>query len=409
MILLRYNEENSVILRGANMGQKKKRVLLEILAASSKLGLTSFGGPTAHLAYFKDEYVDKRKWLDEKAYADIIALCQFLPGPASSQVGIAIGMLRGGMMGGLLSWLGFTLPSVLVLALFAFMYQSVNLADAGWIHGLKLVAVAVVLHAVIGMGKKLTPDKQRVTIAIVTMILTVLYPSAVMQILMIVVAGLLGFFFYRKQELLPATNISISIRKRTGIVALLLFFILLFGLPLLRSIFQHGSLALFDTFYRAGSLVFGGGHVVLPLLEREVVPNGWLSAEEFLAGYGVAQAVPGPLFTFASYLGGMIAGVSGVLIATFAIFLPSFLLIIGSLPFLNEIRQKPMFQAAFTGINAAVVGLLLAALYDPVWTSAVKTAVDFSIAAFLYGLLAFWKSPPWLVVLLGAVIGYFFL
>lgn len=388
------------------MGQKKKSVWIEIVAASSKLGLTSFGGPTAHLGYFKNEYVDKRKWLDDKAYADIIALCQFLPGPASSQVGIAIGMLRGGMMGGLLSWLGFTLPSVLILALFAFLYQSMDLTDAGWIHGLKLVAVAVVLHAVIGMGKTLTPDKPRVTIAIATMIVTVLFPSAVGQILMIVVAGLLGFLLYRKQAVLPTAELPISIRKRTGAIALALFFLLLFGLPVLRSIFQHGYIALFDTFYRAGSLVFGGGHVVLPLLEREVVPNGWISAEQFLAGYGVAQAVPGPLFTFASYIGGMIAGVGGVVVATVAIFLPSFLLIIGSLPFFNEIRKQPKLQAAFTGINAAVVGLLLAALYDPVWTSSVQTVTHFSFAAVLYGLLAVWKCPPWVVVIIGAVGGY---
>lgn len=388
------------------MGQKKKSVWIEIVAASSKLGLTSFGGPTAHLGYFKNEYVDKRKWLDDKAYADIIALCQFLPGPASSQVGIAIGMLRGGMMGGLLSWLGFTLPSVLILALFAFLYQSMDLTDAGWIHGLKLVAVAVVLHAVIGMGKTLTPDKPRVTIAIATMIVTVLFPSAVGQILMIVVAGLLGFLLYRKQAVLPTAELPISIRKRTGAIVLALFFLLLFGLPVLRSIFQHGYIALFDTFYRAGSLVFGGGHVVLPLLEREVVPNGWISAEQFLAGYGVAQAVPGPLFTFASYIGGMIAGVGGVVVATVAIFLPSFLLIIGSLPFFNEIRKQPKLQAAFTGINAAVVGLLLAALYDPVWTSSVQTATHFSFAAVLYGLLAVWKYPPWVVVIIGAVGGY---
>lgn len=388
------------------MGQKKKSVWIEIVAASSKLGLTSFGGPTAHLGYFKNEYVDKRKWLDDKAYADIIALCQFLPGPASSQVGIAIGMLRGGMMGGLLSWLGFTLPSVLILALFAFLYQSMDLTDAGWIHGLKLVAVAVVLHAVIGMGKTLTPDKPRVTIAIATMIVTVLFPSAVGQILMIVVAGLLGFLLYRKQAVLPTAELPISIRKRTGAIALALFFLLLFGLPVLRSIFQHGYIALFDTFYRAGSLVFGGGHVVLPLLEREVVPNGWISAEQFLAGYGVAQAVPGPLFTFASYIGGMIAGVGGVVVATVAIFLPSFLLMIGSLPFFNEIRKQPKLQAAFTGINAAVVGLLLAALYDPVWTSSVQTATHFSFVAVLYGLLAVWKYPPWVVVIIGAVGGY---
>ena len=379
--------------------------LWEILRVSTKLGLTSFGGPIAHLGYFKNEYIDKRKWLDDKTYADVIALCQFLPGPASSQVGIAIGMLRGGMLGGIASFVGFTLPSVLVLILFAFLFKNFELADAGWIHGLKLVAVAVVAQAILGMGKKLAPDQPRVTIAIMAAIFTLLWPSAVGQVAIIAAAGIIGVFLYRNQKFPDVREMTVSISKKAGVAALAIFFILLVGLPLLRQVTEMHSIALFDAFYRAGSLVFGGGHVVLPLLERELVPTGWIGAGEFLAGYGVAQAVPGPLFTFASYLGAMMSGVGGAAIATVAIFLPSFLLIVGALPFLNEIRKRPRFQAALTAINAAVVGILLAALYDPIWTSTVNTTVDFAVALALFGLLAYWKLPPWIVVLIGAIVG----
>ncbi len=385
--------------------RKKSHAWLEILSASTKLGFTSFGGPVAHLGYFKNEYIDKRKWLDDKTYADIIALCQFLPGPASSQVGIAIGMLRGGLIGGLISWIGFTLLSIITLVLFAYFYQNSTIGDAGWIHGLKIVAVAVVAQAVIGMGKKLTPDKPRITIAILAAVLTLAWPSAVGQILIILAASLIGLLIYKKQDVPEIQEMNVPFSKKTGIIAWGLFFSLLIGLPILRPFIQNGAFDVFDTFYRVGSLVFGGGHVVLPLLEREVVPIGWVNAEQFLAGYGLAQAVPGPLFTFASYLGAMINGVSGAVIATIGIFLPSFLLIIGSLPFLNEVRKRPRFQAALTGINAAVVGLLLAALYDPVWTSSIQTTSDFMLALILFGLLFFWKFAPWLVVLIGAVGG----
>ncbi|WP_430413645.1 chromate efflux transporter [Lederbergia citrea] len=382
-----------------------KHSLWEILRVSTKLGLTSFGGPIAHLGYFKNEYIDKRKWLDDKTYADIIALCQFLPGPASSQVGIAIGILRGGLIGGILSFLGFTLPSVLVLVLFAFLFKNFEIADAGWIHGLKIVAVAVVAQAVLGMGKKLAPDKPRVTIAILATIFTLLWPSAIGQVAIIVLAGIVGVFLYKNQTFPDVREMSVSISKKIGIAALAIFFILLFGLPFLKQVTQLQAVAVFDAFYRAGSLVFGGGHVVLPLLERELVPTGWIGVSEFLAGYGVAQAVPGPLFTFAGYLGAMINGVSGALLATLAIFLPAFLLVVGSLPFLNEIRKRPRFQAALTAINAAVVGILLAALYNPIWTSTIKTTGDFAIALALFGLLTYWKVAPWMVVLIGALAG----
>lgn len=373
---------------------------------SSKLGLTSFGGPTAHLGYFKNEYIDKRKWLDDKTYADIIALCQFLPGPASSQVGMAIGILRGGMLGGLLSFVGFTLPSVIVLMLFAYFYQQFNIADMGWIHGLKLVAVAVVAHAVFGMGQKLAPDKPRVTIAITAAIFTLLWPSAIGQILIIVVTGFIGVYLYKNQELPKVSDMTVTLSKRAGTIAFAIFFILLLGLPLLRQVTDLHLVSVFDAFYRSGSLVFGGGHVVLPLLERELVPSGWIEANEFLAGYGMAQAVPGPLFTFASYLGMMMGGTGVAILATIAIFLPAYLLVVGSLPFLNEIRKRPRFQSALTAINAAVVGILLAALYNPIWTSTVHTTVDFTIVLALFGLLAYWKWPAWLVVIIGALAGY---
>lgn len=387
------------------MSKRSKNTWLEIISASTKLGFTSFGGPVAHLGYFKNEYIDKRKWIDDKTYADIIALCQFLPGPASSQVGIAIGMIRGGIIGGILSWIGFTLPSILALVLVALFFQNAGLADAGWIHGLKIVAVAVVAQAVIGMGQKLTPDRPRITIAILAAIVTLAWPSAIGQILIIFVASLVGVYMYRSQEVPHVQQMKIGISKKLGLIAWVIFFGLLITLPTLRPFIQNQAFHLFDTFYRVGSLVFGGGHVVLPLLEREVVPIGWVDAGEFLAGYGAAQAVPGPLFTFASYLGAMINGIGGAVIATIGIFLPSFLLIIGSLPFLNEVRRRPRFQAALTGINAAVVGLLLAALYDPVWTSSIHTTSDFILALILFGLLFFWKYAPWLVVLIGAIGG----
>lgn len=378
----------------------------EILSASTKLGFTSFGGPVAHLAYFRNEYIEKRKWMDEKAYADIIALCQFLPGPASSQVGIAIGMVRGGLLGGFLSWFGFTMPSVIALMLFALLVQGSGVNVDGIIHGLKLVAVAVVAQALLGMGKNLAPDRERITIAALAAIATLLIPSALGQIGIIVVAGIIGFALYRNNKVQEGVDLALSIRKSTGVVALSIFFALLAILPILRSTFDSVYLAIFDTFYRVGSIVFGGGHVVLPMLEREVVPVGWMSESTFLAGYGAAQAVPGPLFTLSSYLGAIMEGVPGALVATAAMFLPSFLLILGVLPFWNSIRKRPAFTAALMGVNAAVVGILLAALYDPIFTSSVMDVWDFVIVIVAYVALQSWKIPAWLVVLLTAVAGW---
>ncbi|CAH1195098.1 Chromate transport protein [Paenibacillus auburnensis] len=379
--------------------------LLEVLTVSAKLGFTSFGGPVAHLGYFHNEYIRRRKWLDERSYADLVALCQFLPGPASSQVGIGIGVVRAGLLGGLVAWLGFTLPSVIALVAFAFLLQGFDIGSAGWIHGLKIVAVAIVAHAILGMGQKLTPDRNRVTIAVIGAAITLSWQTAFSQVLIIVAAGAAGLWLYRKKAAEQTPDLQIPISRTLGVVCLVLFFALLAGLPLLRGAGDTGWLAMFDSFYRSGSLVFGGGHVVLPLLEREVVPPGWVSQQDFLAGYGATQAVPGPLFTFAAYLGTMAGGIIGAVVATFGIFLPAFLLVIGALPFWNGLRNNPKIQGALVGINAAVVGILLAAWYDPLWTTAILKPMDFALAVILFVMLVFWKLPPWVVVVAGAAGG----
>jgi len=379
------------------------RTWLEILLVSLRLGFTSFGGPVAHLAYFKEEYINRRKWLNEKSYADLIALCQFLPGPASSQIGIAIGMIRGGIIGGIISWFGFTMPSVLALVLFAYVLSGEMVELSSWIHGLKLVAVAVVAHAIFGMGKKLTPDRTRQTIAIVATICVFLVPTAVGQLAIILAAAIVGYILYNKNDVPEVPDLPIRISKRVGVIAWGLFAGLLIVLPIVRNGVDSLFIAMFDTFYRVGALVFGGGHVVLPMIEREVVPVGWITEEAFLAGYGAAQAVPGPLFTLSSYLGMYIGGGMGAVVATIAMFLPSFLLLIGTLPFWNIIRRKKSVQAALIGVNAAVVGILIAAFYDPVFTSAVKSTTDFAIALAAFSLLQFWKKPAWLVVLITVI------
>lgn len=380
--------------------------LLEVLLVATKLGITSFGGPIAHLGYFHHEYVRRQKWLDERTYADLVALCQFLPGPASSQVGIGIGVIRAGFLGGLLAWVGFTLPSVVAMVLFAFLLQGFDIGNAGWIHGLKIVAVAVVAHAVLGMGQKLASDRNRATIAVIAATITLLWITAVSQVVVIAAAGLIGLWLYRgagaSQD--PAHE-AVPISRTVGVGCLIAFFGLLVALPVLRQVTDAHWIAVFDSFYRPGSLVFGGGHVVLPLLEREVVPVGWLTKADFLAGYGAAQAVPGPLFTFAGYLGAMLGGLTGAVVAVTAVFLPAFLLIIGALPFWNTLRRNAKIQGALVGINAAVVGILLGALYDPLWTSAILTPADFALAAVLFLMLVFWALPPWVVVLTGAIGG----
>ncbi len=382
----------------------------EVFRVFLRLGLTSFGGPIAHLGYFREAFVQRLKWLDDRTYADIVALCQFLPGPASSQVGIAIGQLRGGFPGALAAWLGFTLPSALILALFGLSMVAIGDGFGGsWLHGLKVVAVAVVAQALWGMGKSLCPDAPRATLAVGAAALTVAIPGPFGQVGAIVLGALLGAFLLPATEQeVPGAELHFGVGLATGISSLVLFFALLFGLPVLASLSDSTALSMFDSFYRAGSLVFGGGHVVLPLLESEVVPAGWVSDDAFLAGYGAAQAVPGPLFTFAAYLGSVSVvpptGFTGAALCLVAVFLPSFLLVLGVLPLWGLLRGRQGVARAMRGINAAVVGLLLAALYDPVWTYGVKGPMDFVFVLSAYLALVFWKVPPWLVVMLGGAI-----
>lgn len=382
--------------------------VLEVLAVAGRLGLTSFGGPVAHLGYFREEYVSRRRWLSDRSYADLVALSQFLPGPASSQVGIGVGWIRAGHLGGAAAWLGFTLPSAVLLVLFAWGVQDVDTTT--WLAGLKVVAVSVVAYAVWGMARMLTPDRQRLAIAIAAAIFVLAWASPGAQVLAILAGGVIGWRFLRTNDDGDDDDAtSFPEYRRIAISALILFGGLLACLPIVAAVTTSGTIDVVDSFYRAGSLVFGGGHVVLPLLESEVVASGWVSSTDFVAGYGAAQAVPGPLFTFAAYLGYVMnagpGGVAGAAVATVAIFLPSFLLIFGTLPFWGILRRRPAFQSALLGINAAVVGLLLAALYDPVWTSAILGPADFALALGGLGLLAVWRLPPWLVVLVIGVAG----
>ncbi|MGM0837829.1 MAG: chromate transporter [Bacillota bacterium] len=383
----------------------KLKSLLEILIVSTRLGLTSFGGPVAHLGYFHTEYIRRRKWMDEKSYADLVALCQFLPGPASSQVGIGIGVMRAGVLGGIVSFIGFTLPSVLALIIFALVLNTMDIGSAGWIHGLKIVAVAVVAHAIMGMAKNLTPDLQRKAIALFALVGTLLWQTAYSQVAVILISALIGFLLFKQHADSDTDHIRFPISKSFAVVCLALFFGLLVLLPILREATSLNWIAMFDSFYRSGSLVFGGGHVVLPLLEREFVPTGWISEEAFLAGYGATQAVPGPLFTFAAYIGAVIDGWKGGLLATFAIFLPAFLLILGTLPFWDALRRNVKVKAALMGVNAAVVGILISAFYFPIWTSSILAPIDFAFAAILFFMLVYWKLPPWVIVVTGAIGG----
>jgi chromate transporter len=393
------------VVRNQNQGS-----FLEVLSVATRLGLTSFGGPVAHLGYFHEEYVKRRKWIDEQSYADLVALCQFLPGPASSQVGIAIGIARAGLPGGFAAWLGFTLPSALALIAFAFGIGAfANAADAGWLHGLKVVAVAVVAQAVWGMARSLCPDRKRATLAILASIVALSWPTAVGQLSSIAIAGVVGSIIFPRTVSASLSHMRFPVEKGTGIAAWIIFFTLLIGLPLLRQVAPSHTLEVFDSFFRVGSLVFGGGHVVLPLLQTEVVGPGWVTNEQFVAGYGAAQAVPGPLFTFAAYLGAVMGtepnGWTGAFLTLVAIFVPSFLLVTGALPFWDRLRSVLVFQSALKGVNAAVVGLLLTALYTPVWTSAIHSPADFGLGLIAFGLLMFWQCPPWLVVVLTAIGG----
>ena len=381
---------------------------LEVLRVFAKLGLTSFGGPVAHLGYFRTEFVERRKWLDEAHYVDIVALCQFLPGPASSQTGISLGILRAGLPGAFAAWIGFSGPSVLAMILFGYGVDRLgDIAHVPWLHGLKIVAVAVVAQAVWGMARNLCPDRERATVAVGAALLALGVPSAAGQIGAIVAGGLLGWWLLPAMAANEAAPLAVRIARPLAIAALVLFFVLLFGLPVLAAASGNHVVALIGSFYRSGALVFGGGHVVLPLLQQSVVPPGWVGNDAFLAGYGAAQAVPGPLFTFAAYLGTVMSpaphGWAGGLICVSAIYLPSFLLLVGVLPFWDALRRRGGIRAALAGVNAAVVGLLLAALYTPVWTSAIFAPADFALGIAAFLLLVMWRVPPWLVVILGAL------
>ncbi|MDG9667794.1 chromate efflux transporter [Hahella sp. CR1] len=382
----------------------------DIFRAFLKLGLTSFGGPVAHLGYFRDEFVTRRRWLSEESYADLVALCQFLPGPASSQVGFALGMRRGGLQGALAAWTAFTLPSALFLLLFALSADAfAGSIGQSLIHGLKLVAVAVVAQAVWGMARNLCPDRQRAGIALVAVILTAALPSAFGQIGVIALGAGAGLLLCGHAQRKVEEHRPVEFPHGKSYVALATFFLLLLILPALTLSTGSNALALFEAFYRAGALVFGGGHVVLPLLEASVVDTGWVSANSFIAGYGAAQAVPGPLFTFAAYLGASVSltpnALLGAAISLVAIFLPGMLLVVAVLPHWDRFRQQTRAQAAMAGANAAVVGLLGSALYHPVWTSSILSPSDFAIALTAFCLLTIWKLAPWKVVIATTVAG----
>ena len=383
----------------------------EVFRVFLKLGVTSFGGPIAHLGYFRDELVVRRRWLDETAYADLVALCQFLPGPASSQVGFSLGILRGnGLLGGLAAWFAFTMPSALILFAFAMSAAAFTGPVAeGFLHGLKLVAVAVVAQAIWGMARTLTSDRARAGIALAAIAIVVLLAGSFGQIVAIALGACAGLWLCQGEASPVSGHLNFPVTRSAGVVALILFAALLLIPPFVVIAAGSQGLALFDAFYRSGALVFGGGHVVLPLLQAQVVAPGWVTNESFLAGYGLAQAVPGPLFTFAAYLGAVMAplpnGLAGAAIALIALLLPGMLLVYGVLPFWDALRTRPAAQAAMRGTNAAVVGILGAALYNPVWTSAVLTQHDFALALGGFLLLTVWKLPPWIVVALLATAG----
>lgn len=384
--------------------------LIQVFITALKLGCTSFGGPIAHLSYFHDEYVTKKKWISAHAYADLVALCQFLPGPASSQVGMAIGLSRAGIFGAIVSWIGFTLPSALILILFGLGLSHLDISNhKHWLHGLKVVAVAVVAQAILGMGKKLCPDKERITITILTSVLLLFINSALLQILVLLVSGIFGIYFLKPNEELPHEPIHKG-NKLIGFLFISFFLLLLLLLPVLRQVFNSTEIQYFDSFYRAGALVFGGGHVVLPLLQAEVVPTGWVKNDLFMAGYGFSNAIPGPLFAFSSFLGAVSSvapnGLLGAILCLVAAFLPSFLLVVGVLPFWEQLRTNQVIRKAMLGINASVVGILLAALYTPVWTSTVFSPKDFALVIVGFLLLEFWKLPSWLVVIATVVISF---
>jgi chromate transporter len=400
----------TIVAHPAEANEGRRGSPVEVLLAFLKLGLTCFGGPIAHIGYFREDFVVRRRWLDEHAYADLVGLCQFLPGPASSQVGFSIGLMRAGYLGGLAAWAGFTLPSAIALVLFAYGASALSgPIGNGLIHGLKLVAVAIVAQAVWGMARVLCPDRARASIAVVAALIILSSTSPVAQIAAIALGGVAGLWVCRAAPPPATGHIAVPVSRTVGFWALAAFFLLLAGLPVLRGFGLWPGAALFEAFYRSGALVFGGGHVVLPLLREAFVTPGWMSDDTFLAGYGAAQAIPGPLFSFAAYLGAVVRtsphGLVGAALGLIGIFLPGVLILLGTLPFWDTLRRREGARAMMRGVNAAVVGLLGAALYNPVWTSSVKMPGDFAIALVGFVLLTVWRAPPIVVVLVGAVGG----
>jgi chromate transporter len=386
-----------------------------LFRSSLRLGLTSFGGPVAHLGYFREEYVGRRRWLDDPAYADLVALCQALPGPASSQVIFGIGLACRGLAGGLACWLGFTLPSAILMT--AAGYGAVRLgplSHAGWLAGLKIAALAVVTRAVWTMGTQLCPDRSRLTMALFAAVALLLVPGGMTTLLVILAGGLLGWARYRRIRV-PTTPapLPFALSHARGAAALLLFLLLLGILPAAASWSHLRGLEYFSGFYRAGALVFGGGHVVLPLLQTEVVRRGWVDDNTFVAGYGLAQALPGPLFSIAAYLGAVAKlppnGWAGAIICLLGIYLSPLLLLAGAIPLWETVRRTRSAQAALRGANAAVTGLLLAALFDPLWLSAIHSARDLALALSAFALVLVWRCPAWLIVILTAIAGQLWL
>ncbi|SDS64229.1 chromate transporter [Brevibacterium sandarakinum] len=422
-------------------GRRHPGTIMEVFWAFLRLGVTSFGGPVAHLGFFRETFVGRRKWLNDGAYADLVALCQFLPGPASSQVGMAIGLQRAGIGGLLAAWFAFTMPSAIVLVVFAFGIATLSDgADMGWLYGLKAAAVAVVAQAVLGMAKNLTPDAKRATIAGAAMIIILLIPSPLVQVAAIVVGGVVGLVWLRREAAQDEAardkaaqdsaskspdadeqsdrdgarpDFGVRTSRKVGVIALTTFLLLLMALPILTVATSDPSLRLIDVFYRAGALVFGGGHVVLPLLETETVATGLVGHDSFLAGYGAAQAVPGPLFTFAAFLGASTTsgptGLIGAGIALLAIFLPAALLVIAALPFWERLRRAQTVRRALLGVNAAVVGILAAALYDPVFTQGITSPATLALAVGVFIAQVKWKLPAWAAVIAAGLIGFAFL
>jgi len=397
-------------IEGVKEGMNHFRSSVQVFLVFLKLGFTAFGGPVAHIAFFREEFVVRKRWMTESDYAEIVALCQFLPGPASSQVGLTIGLSRGGYLGSLAAWLGFTMPSAILLLFLALGYSNYgDVISFGLLTGLKIVTVAVVAQAVWGMSKSICIDNTRITIMLLAAVGVLLFQSVYTPLGVIVLAGILGVWLFKPSLDLSESRLAFSISSLSGALWFFVFILFLFGLPIIQLFVDQPLVDVVSAFFRSGSLVFGGGHVVLPLLEAEMVKTGWVTKDAFLAGYGATQAVPGPLFTFAAFLGGVlngpISGVLGALVALFSIFLPSFLLVYSILPFWTSLRVKPRIRAALAGINASVVGILFAALYQPVFLSGVSATNDFIGVIIAFWALMYWKLPPWLVVIAGGAIG----